>query len=123
MSERQIGPPPCRTHCDECLAWGRCYASVIRWLDHSIPQACTGFEPRPTSGAAMNFQELKAAANAALDRRAGRVLSFDERAEWWISEDRYLRCLEDDERQSILLAAETAVFRVSREGNRSRGLK
>lgn len=71
----------------------------------------------------MNFQELKAAANAALDRRAGRVLSFDERAEWWISEDRYLRCLEDDEREGILLAAETAVFRVSREGNRSRGLK
>lgn len=57
--------------------------------------------------AAMSIQELKVAANAALDRRAGRVLSFDERRSWWTAEDRYLRCFDDDEREGILREAET----------------
>jgi hypothetical protein len=48
------------------------------------------------------IQQTKVDVNRALDQAAGRILSLDERREWWINADRFLRMLQPHQHDPLM---------------------
>lgn len=47
-------------------------------------------------------QQTKTDVNLALDQAAGRVLTVDERREWWVTNDRFLRMLDPAQYDALM---------------------